>query len=247
MHPKFKKSNDQLIYGYHSIVEALDSGKTFEKIFIQKGIASDRTKEISSKARELSIPVSRAPIEKLDRITRKNHQGFIGFTSPVDYQELSSLIPMIYEKGEDPYLLILDEVTDVRNFGAIARTADAMGIHGIIIPLKRSANINEDAIQTSAGVLNYLPVCRVHSLKETVSFLKESGVKIVACTEKAEMKMNDLQLEKPLCIVMGAEDKGIHPNLLEAADHAVRINMVGKVSSLNVSVAAGLIMHHFSQ
>ena len=246
MNPKFQKSKDQIIYGFHSVVEALDAGRSFERIFIQKGIADDKIREISSRARTLSVPVSRVPIEKMNHITRKNHQGVIGFSSPVDYQELDNLIPEIYEKGEVPYLLILDEVTDVRNFGAIARTADAMGVHAIIIPLKRSANINEDAIQTSAGVLNYLPVCRVHSLKETVSFLKRSGIKIVACTEKADKNMKELQLEKPICIVMGSEDQGIHPNLIEAADHSVKIEMFGKVSSLNVSVAAGLIMHHFS-
>lgn len=240
------QNKNQALYGYHSVLEALEAGRSFEKIFIQKGIAEDKAKEISSRARALSIPVSRVPIEKLNRITRKNHQGILGLSSPVEYQDLEMLIPSIYDKGEVPFLLILDEVTDVRNFGAIARTADAMGVHAIIIPLKRSAGVNEDAIKTSAGVLNYLPVCRVHSLKEAVSFLKSSGLKLVACTEKAKSNIETVMVEKPMCIVMGSEEKGIHPNLLEACDHQVKIGMHGKVSSLNVSVAAAIIMHHFS-
>ncbi|MEM7161439.1 MAG: 23S rRNA (guanosine(2251)-2'-O)-methyltransferase RlmB [Bacteroidota bacterium] len=243
LRPK-KKSN--FVYGYHAVMEALENGKSFEKIFIQKGIAEEKAKSVSKKSRELAIPVSRVPIEKLNRISRKNHQGIIGFGSPIEYQPLEQLIPLIYEKGESPFFVILDEVTDVRNFGAIARTAEAMGVHALIIPLKRSANVNEDAIKTSAGVLNYLPVCRVHSLKETVQFLKESGIQLIACTEKGEDDLLALKVQGPRAIVLGSEENGIHPNLLKDCDFQTRISMPGKIQSLNVSVAAGIVIHHFS-
>jgi len=236
-----------MIYGFHAIVEALETGRAFEKIFIQKGIAEDKAKTISRMAREMAIPVSRVPIEKINRFTRKNHQGVLGIVSPIEYQSLEMLIPQIYEKGESPYLLLLDEITDVRNFGAIARTAEAMGVHAIIIPLKRSANVNEDAIKTSAGVLNYLPVCRVHSIKEAVKLIKDSGITLLACTEKGSSTLQELNIKKPIAVVMGSEENGIHPNLLDNCDHTVVINMYGKVSSLNVSVAAGIILHHFSR
>jgi len=239
-----KKSN--FIYGFHAVLEALENGNPFEKIFIQKGIVEDKAKSISGKARDLAIPVSRVPIEKMNRISRKNHQGIIGIGSVVEYQPLDLLIPSIYEKGEDPFLIILDEVTDVRNFGAIARTAEALGVHGIILPLKRSANINEDAIKTSAGVLNYLPVCRVHSLNETARFLKNSGIQLIACTEKATDQISSIANDGPLAIIMGSEENGVHPNLLNECDFHVKIEMKGKVASLNVSVAAGIIIHHLA-
>ena len=235
------------VYGYHALMEALESGRPFEKIFIQKGISEEKAKTVASKARKLAIPVSRVPIEKINRFTRKNHQGLLGITSAIEYQNLEMLIPHIYERGEAPFLLILDEITDVRNFGAIARTADAMGIHGIVIPLKRSANVNEDAIKTSAGVLNYLPICRVHSMKDCVDFLKNSGIGLLACTEKGSEELGDVKMEKPLAIVMGSEENGIHPNLLERCDRSVKIAMQGKVGSLNVSVAAGIVLHHFAK
>lgn len=240
------KVKSEMVYGFHAVFEALETGRTFEKIFIQKGIAEDKAKSISKMARELAIPVSRVPIEKINRFTRKNHQGILGIVSPIEYQSLEMLIPQIYEKGESPFLLLLDEITDVRNFGAIARTADAMGVHGIVIPLKRSANVNEDAIKTSAGVLNYMPVCRVHSIKEAVSLIKDSGIKLVACTEKGTSTLQELEIKKPIAVVMGSEEHGIHENLIENCDYSVKINMQGKVSSLNVSVAAGIVLHHFS-
>jgi len=240
------KLKSEMIYGFHAVSEALEAGRTFEKIFIQKGIAEDKAKTISKLAREMAIPVSRVPIEKINRFTRKSHQGILGIVSPIEYQSLEMLIPQIYEKGESPFLLLLDEITDVRNFGAIARTADAMGVHGIVIPLKRSANVNEDAIKTSAGVLNYLPVCRVHSIKEAVSLIKDSGIKLLACTEKGTSTLQELEIKKPIAVVMGSEEQGIHPNLIENCDYSVKIDMKGKVSSLNVSVAAGIILHQFS-
>lgn len=226
--------------------DALEAGRTFEKIFLQKGISEGKSKEISALARSMAIPVSRVPIEKMNRISRKNHQGVIGISSPIDYVSLDQLIPLIYEKGEAPFLLILDEITDVRNFGAIARTAEAMGVHGVIIPIKRSASVNEDAIKTSAGVLNYLPVSRVHSLNSTVQFLRESGLFIVGCSEHGKKKINDIEPSKPCAIILGSEEYGIHPNLLELCDEVVHIPMHGDIESLNVSVAAGIILNHFA-
>lgn len=243
-----KKSRPtERVYGFHAVKDALESGRCFEKIFIQKGISDQKTKEISSLARAMAIPVSRVPIEKLNRITRKNHQGILGLSSPIEYTTPEQIIPMIYEKGESPFLLILDEVTDVRNFGAIARSADAMGAHAIIIPVKRSAAVNDDAIKTSAGVLNYLPVCRVHSMKNAVEYLKDCGLSIIGCSEHGTSELSDFNPVKPCAIILGSEEYGIHPNLLEQCDDVVKIAMPGKIKSLNVSVAAGIILHHFSR
>lgn len=240
------KSTSQKVYGFHAVKDALDSGRTFDKIFIQKGIADHKTKEISTLARSLAVPVSRVPIEKMNRLSRKNHQGIIGISSPIEYILLDQLIPNIYENGESPFLLILDEVTDVRNFGAIARTAEAMGVHGIIIPIKRSASVNDDAVKTSAGVLNYLPVCRVHSLNSTAEYLKDSGLQLIGCSEEGNKKLGEIIPKKPCAIILGSEEYGIHPNLLKKCDEVVNIPMRGKVGSLNVSVAAGIILHYFS-
>ena len=236
----------QKVYGFHAVKDALEAGRTFEKIFLQKGINQIKSKEISTLARSMAIPVSRVPIEKMNRLSRKNHQGIIGISSPIDYESLELLIPAIFEKGESPFLLILDEITDVRNFGAISRTAEAMGVHGIVIPVKRSAGVNEDSIKTSAGVLNYLPVCRVHSLNSTVNFLKESGLAIIGCSEQGTQDLNDFKPSIPAAIILGSEEYGIHPNLLEQCDQVLNIGMHGKIQSLNVSVAAGIILNHFA-
>ncbi|MBT28099.1 MAG: 23S rRNA (guanosine(2251)-2'-O)-methyltransferase RlmB [Thalassobius sp.] len=235
--------NPSLIYGIHSISEALEAGKEIDKILLQRGLKSDSLKEISSKAASLGVPVAQVPLEKLNKLTRKNHQGIIGFLSAITYSSLDHIISELYTNGKEPFILILDRVTDVRNFGAIARTAECSGIHAIVIPAKGSAQIGPDAVKTSAGALNHIPVCRVQNLKQTVRFLQDSGLHVVACTEKTSSSIYDADFKKPCAIVMGSEEDGISDDILRISDELASIPMFGKVGSLNVSVATSVIIY----
>lgn len=224
-------------------MEALRSAKNIDKILIQKGMKKELFGEIRQLASATSIPYQFVPVEKLNRITGKNHQGLIAFLSIVEYYEIENLVPFLYEQGKEPFLLILDEITDVRNFGAIARSAECFGVDGIIIPAKGAAQINEDALKTSAGALNTIPVCRSTSLVNASKFIKQSGIKLIAATEKTDKLLTEGKLKGPIAIIMGSEEKGIHPALLELADEKYKIPITGKVSSLNVSVAAGVCLY----
>jgi len=183
------------------------------------------------------------PAEKLDRVTRKNHQGVIAYISPITYSNIEEIVPGLFEKGETPLILILDQVTDVRNFGAIARTAEIAGVDAIIIPEKGAAQINADAIKTSAGALNLVPVCRTPSLSHTIKYLKNCGLRIVAATEKGERFYDETNMKDPLAIIMGSEDLGIESSLLKIADEWIKIPQFGQIASLNVSVAAGILIY----
>ena len=195
------------------------------------------------------MPFQFVPAEKLDIICQKNrlrsvsHQGVLAFVSAITYHDLTQVIPFVFEKSETPLILVLDEITDVRNFGAIARTAECAGVHAIIIPKKGSAQINTDAVKTSAGALNHIPVCRVDSLKSTIQFLKDSGLQIIACTEKAVENIQNINYTVPSAIVLGSEESGISTEIIKAADHLVKIPLFGKIASLNVSVATGIILY----
>jgi len=235
--------NTSLIYGIHSIIEALEAGRELDKIVLQRGIKSDSIKQITRKASELGVPVSQVPLEKLNKLTRKNHQGVVAFLSAITYANLDHIVSQQYQKGKDPFILLLDRITDVRNFGAIARTAECLGVHAIVIPMKGAAQIGPDAVKTSAGALNHIPVCRVSSLKETVKFLQGSGIHVVACTEKTENPLQGVEYNKPVAIVMGSEEDGISDQILRIADDLVAIPMFGKVGSLNVSVATSIILY----
>jgi 23S rRNA (guanosine2251-2'-O)-methyltransferase len=228
------------IFGLHPIEEALASGKEFEKILIQQGNRSEKINEIVRQARANEYPVQFVPLEKLNRITRKNHQGIIGFISPISYQAVEQLIPMIYEAGRMPFLLILDRVTDVRNFGAIARSAYAAGVDAILIPSRGSALINADAMKTAAGALNHLSVCRADNLKKSIDYLKDSGLRIAAVSEKTDQAIWDTDLSGPIALILGSEEDGISPAYLQKTDIHLKIPMPGPMDSLNVSVAAGI-------
>lgn len=233
---------DSFIYGLHPVTEALKSGKEIDRILFKKGLQGSFSAELLQLAKEYHIPFQFVPQEKLDRITRKNHQGVIALISQISYSSLENLVQMVYENGKTPLFLILDGITDVRNFGAISRTAECSGADGIIVPLAGSAQINEEAVRTSAGALMRIPVCREKSLKSTANFLKESGIALVAATEHAEKEYFSVDLSGPLAIIMGSEEKGISNDLLRACDHMVKIPMIGEISSLNVSVAAGVLL-----
>lgn len=232
-----------LLIGIRPLQEALDAGKEVDKVLVQKGLTSKNFKELWPKLKESGTPVQHVPFEKLQRITRKNHQGVIAFTSVVDFQNLGEIVTRTYENGESPFLLLLDRVTDVRNFGAISRTAECAGIHAIVVPSRGSAPINFDALKTSAGALNHIPICRESNLKETINYLKNSGIKVVGCTEKTEQLTFETDLTGPLAIIMGSEENGISPEYLKLCDASVKLPMFGKIGSLNVSVATGAILY----
>lgn len=233
---------ENFIYGLHPVTEAIKSGKEIDRILFKKGLQGAFSAELLQLAKTYEIPFQFVPQEKLDRITRKNHQGVIAMVSQISYQALENLVQMVYEEGKNPLFLILDGITDVRNFGAIGRTAECAGVHGIIIPMQGSAQINEEAVRTSAGALLRIPVCREKSLKSTANFLKESGIMLVAATEHARDDCFKVDYKGPVAIIMGSEETGVSTDLLRACDQMVKIPMQGEISSLNVSVAAGVLL-----
>lgn len=238
-----KENQKDFIFGIRAIIESINSGKEIDKLLIQKGLSNDLIKELLKIAKDHHVPISQVPIEKLNRLTRKNHQGAIAFISAVRYASLDNIIDQAYQEGREPFFLILDRVTDVRNFGAIARTAECAGLDGIIIPSRGSAAINSDAMKTSAGALNYIPVCRVDNLKTTITFLKESGIQIVACTEKTDQSIYEVNLNQPVAILLGSEEDGISPEYLKMTDIRGSIPMRGQIDSLNVSVSAAVAIY----
>lgn len=238
---------NNIVFGLRAIIEAVLAGKNFDKVFIKQGLTGDLASELQSLAREREISLKIVPQAKLDGITRKNHQGAIGFIAPVDYQNFEEIITRIFERGEDPLVLILDEITDVRNFGAMARTALCMGVHAIIIPATGSVTITPDAIKTSAGALLSIPVCKVKSLPVALEKMKEYSLQIIGCTEKGSDRIDQLELSGPLAIVLGSEEKGLSKTVLRIADKLAFIPIVGPVSSLNVSVATGMVLYEVNR
>ncbi|HMU78298.1 MAG: 23S rRNA (guanosine(2251)-2'-O)-methyltransferase RlmB [Bacteroidetes bacterium] len=235
-------SNEELIYGTRAVMEAVNAGKDIEKIFIQKGVNNSLVNELRQLLAKNNIPFQVVPDFKLNKLTKGNHQGVVCVLSSITYHKTEDIIPMIFERGEVPLFLMIDRVTDVRNVGAMARTAACAGVHAIIIPDQGSAQLNADAIKTSAGALHNILVCRENNLKLTIEYLKGSGIKIVAATEKASQPYFTSDLKVPCCIIMGSEDSGISPEYLKRADEKVLIPMNNVVQSLNVSVAAGIIL-----
>ncbi len=237
------KPAEEMIFGIRAVMEAINSGKEIDRILIKNGLSGELFKEFFDLVRKHQIPFQYVPIEKINKITRKNHQGVLAFVSPVSYFRIEDLLPGWFEEGKIPLVLVLDQVTDVRNFGAIVRSAECAGADAIIIPEKRSARINADAVKTSAGALHLMPICRTRHTLDAVRYLQDSGLKIVAATEKASSIYSDAKLTGPIAIVMGSEDTGIDPRVLSLADERVKIPILGKIESLNVSVAAALLMY----
>ncbi len=234
---------NEYIFGLHSVFEAIEAGRDIDKILVKKDLHSDMAVRLHDLARRYQIPMQRVPVEKLNRITRKNHQGVIALLSAVTYQKLEHVVPQLYEDGIQSFMLVLDGVTDVRNFGGMARTAECCGVNAIVIPEKGSVTVNGDAVKTSAGALNYLPVCRERNLYDAVRFLKDNGYQVVAATEKADYNYTRGNYTGPVAIVMGAEDCGISPDVLKLCDTKVSIPMFGHIGSLNVGVAAAVMMY----
>ncbi len=232
-----------MIFGIRAVIEAAEAGKDIDKVLVKRGLQGNLFKELQQVLRTHEIPLQKVPVERLNRITQKNHQGVIAYMSPITYQRLDQLVPLLYEKGRNPFILVLDGITDVRNFGAIARTCEVAGVDAIVIPARGSVSVNADAIKTSAGALLRIPVCREKNLKEAIVFLKNSGIKVVVADEKAEKNYTESDFLLPTAIVMGAEDKGVSIEILRICDEWIGIPQFGTIGSLNVSVAAGILIY----
>ncbi|MBN3583214.1 23S rRNA (guanosine(2251)-2'-O)-methyltransferase RlmB [Algoriphagus aestuarii] len=236
-------SEKDFIFGTRAVMEAIHAGKEIDKVLVQKELNNDLIKELLKLCKADGVPVVRVPDAKLNRVTRKNHQGVVAYISSIEYASLDNVIETCFNAGKAPLILVLDRITDVRNFGAIARTAECAGVDAIVIPSKGSAQINSDAVKTSAGALNFLPVARVKNLFYTCRDLQKSGLTLVAITEKTTKNMYEADFSSPVAMVMGSEEDGISNELMGIVDEKVSIPMLGKIESLNVSVSAGVAIY----
>lgn len=233
----------EMIFGIRAIIEAIEADKEIDKILIRKDLQGDLSKELLTLLKTKGIVAQRVPVERLDRYTRKNHQGAIAFLSAITYEHIEDIVPFLYENGKDPFILLLDGITDVRNFGAIARTCEVAGVDAIVIPAKGSVTVNADAVKTSAGALLKIPVCKEQSITTTIKYLKECGIKVIAASERSSQVYTDVDLKGPVALVMGAEDTGVSNENLRIVDDMVKIPQLGTIESLNVSVAAGVLIY----
>lgn len=236
------EKND-FIFGIRAVIEAINAGKEVDRILCKRDLQGDIAKELFTALKGTDIHVQRVPMERLNRITMKNHQGVIAFISPIAYEKLEHVVPALYEEGKNPFIVVLDGLTDVRNFGAIARTCECAGVDAIVIPQKNSVSVNADAIKTSAGALMRIPVCRESSIKVALTYLQQSGFKLVAASEKASINYTEADYKTPTAIVMGSEDMGVSSECLRMCDEMVSIPQFGQIGSLNVSVAAGVMIY----
>ncbi len=235
------------IFGLRPVIEAIKAGKQLDRLLVREGLQGALYHELMTAVRQNGISYQVVPEERLNLQTRKNHQGIIAWLSLIEFQRIQNILPTLFETGKDPFIIILDGVSDVRNFGAIVRTADCMGANAIIIPEKGSARITADAIKTSAGALHTFPVCRERSLLKSAGYLKESGLKLICADEKNGKVVSDTDLKGPVVVVLGSEDKGISRELLSLADVKVSIPMSGNIASLNVSVASGILFYEINR
>lgn len=237
---------DEMIFGTRPVQEALLAGRALERVYVQRGLKSPLGNDVLEAARNLHVPIQEVPLEKLNSITRKNHQGVVALLPVIEYQPLAEVVQAAFEAGRTPLVVVLDRVTDVRNFGSIARAAECLGADALLVPTKGAAQINGDAVKTSAGALNRLPVCREPNLHSALRFLHDSGMRVVACTEKAQTTLGvgpPPDLTGPIALVLGSEEDGISLELLRLAEVEVKIPILGQIGSLNVAVAAGIALY----
>jgi 23S rRNA (guanosine2251-2'-O)-methyltransferase len=233
----------EMIFGLRAVIEAAQAGKDIDRVLVKRELQGELFHELLEVLTMHEIPIQKVPLERIDRFTRKNHQGVLAFMSAVTYQKIEDIVPLLYEQGKNPFIVVLDGITDVRNFGAIARTCEVAGVDAIVIPARGSVRVSADAIKTSAGALHSIPVCRELNIRDAVQFLRNSGIKVVAATEKAAENYTSSSYVDPVAILMGAEDVGISPELLKISDELVKLPVFGTIQSLNVSVAAGVMMY----
>lgn len=231
------------IYGIRAIIEAINNNEPIDKVFIQKGLRGDLYRELEGLMRKKGVHNSYVPIEKLNRLTKNNHQGAVANISPITFYEIEELVTAVMEREQQPLFLILDQLSDVRNFGAIIRTAECTGVSGIIIQKKGAAPVTADTIKTSAGAAFKVPIAKVDHVKDAVFYLQASGVSVTAATEKTSNTIYDIDFTGPSAVVMGAEDRGISPSVLKAADQLAKLPLLGEIESLNVSVACAVFLY----
>lgn len=231
------------IFGLRVVIEAINSGENIDKVFLQKGLRGELYSELENLLNANSINTSYVPVEKLNRLTRNNHQGVVANISPIEFYELDNLVLNTIESGKTPFFLLLDQISDVRNFGAIIRTAECTGVNGIIIQKKGGAPVNGDTVKTSAGAVFKVPICKVDHIKDAMFHLQSSGIKVIAATEKTNNSIYDVSFKEPCAIIMGSEDKGISPSILKLVDDKARLPLLGEIESLNVSVACGVFLY----
>ena len=234
---------DDFIFGLRPVIEAIEAGKTIDKVFVQNALQGPIYAELKTLLAKHKIRPNYVPIEKLNRFTRKNHQGVVAFISDVPFHIIEDVLPQIFEEGRVPFILILDRLTDVRNFGAICRTAECVGVDAVVIPEKGAAPINSDAIKTSAGAIYNIKICKEKNLAHAVDYLQQSGVAVFAATEKAQKLLYDVDFTEPCAIVMGNEETGISKEVLHHSDEKIKLPIEGKTQSLNVSVACGAMLY----
>lgn len=244
----FEKDQDMqkesdCIFGLRAVLEAIRAGKQIDRLLVKQGLQGSLYHELMTEVKTHNIVYQIVPVERIELVTRKNHQGVLAWLSVIEYQYIANLLPLIYERGEDPLIIALDGVSDVRNFGAIVRTAECLGAHAIVIPEKGSARITADAVKTSAGALHTFPVCREKSIVRSVEFLKDSGLQVICAAEKSGTIASEVKLTGPSVLILGSEDKGISRELIGLSDHEVKIPTSGIIESLNVSVAAGILLY----
>lgn len=242
-HQGSKEKSEEVVIGIRPVIEAIAASKEIDRVFIQNGMRSDMFHELMSLLKQKNIPYKYVPIFKLNKITRKNHQGVIAYVSPIVFSNIEQIIPTLFEEGIDPLILILDKITDVRNFGAILRTAESTGVNAVLFPSQGAALLNSGTVKSSAGAIFNIALCRSDNLKESIGFLKNSGLKIAAATEKGAELFHKSDLKGPLALIMGSEGEGVSPEYLKRSDLKVMIPMLGKTESLNVSVAAGVLLY----
>lgn len=242
--PRYEKKEDaDVIFGVRAVIEAIKAKREINKIMIQKGMNKELFNELKEALKGNDYNLQFVPIEKLNAITRQNHQGVVAYSSPVEYRNIEEIVDEKLEKGEKICILVLDRITDVRNFGGIARTAECQGVDAILIPAKGSALVTSDAIKTSAGALNRIPVCKTDDLKNTLFYLQQSGIRLIACTEKAKSNLYETNLRGNIAVIMGSEENGITQDLINMSDIDTKIPMRGAIASLNVGVAAGMLLY----
>lgn len=234
---------EDMVFGIRAVIEAVEAGKEIDRVLLKRDFSGELAGELFAVLKDNGIRPQRVPVEKLNAITRKNHQGVIAYISPVNYQPIEEIIASVYDRGETPFIVVLDHITDVRNFGAIARTAECAGVHAVVIPSRGSVTVTADAVKTSAGALLTLPVCRPKSLEDAVKYMKSCGLQIVTASEKASTNYTKADMTLPTAIIMGAEDKGVSATLSAISDEAVSMPQFGKIASLNVSVATGILLY----
>lgn len=236
-------NNESTIFGIRAIIEAITSEKSIDKVFVQKGLRGELFQELEHICRREKINTSYVPIEKLNRLTKGNHQGAVAQIAPIDFFEIEDLVTSVMESNPKPLFLLLDQLSDVRNFGAIVRTAECTGVSGIITQKKGGAPINGDAIKTSAGAIFKIPICKVDHIKDAVFYMQASNIKVIAATEKANSHIYDINFNEPCAIIMGSEGRGINPSVLKIADEQAKLPILGAIESLNVSVACGAFLY----